>query len=119
MTRERLHDIRLAKAEINWYSVLINEYNQIPSLDWERAKKELEKRLVILENEEEDFDKEHKQVDCFGTFVAFTLCWDRKCGYYINYGWVLDESNTDLYAYRVGDFRPYYDEKSKKEWEQR
>lgn len=118
MEKERLHAIHLAKVELGWLSTLAHALNTETSenVDWKQAKKEFEMRGCTIDNE--DLEEEHKQVDMFGTFVNCTLCWDKKCGYYINYGWVLDDYNTDLYAHGFGYFRPYYDERTRKEWEQ-
>ena len=113
MTRERLHLIALAKKEIGFYSVLAKELK----CDWEQAKKEFEMRGCSIDNED-DFGNQ-KQADIFGTFVNCTLCWNEQNGFYITYGWVLDDCNTDLYGDDYGNFLPYYDEKSKKEWLER
>jgi len=118
MDKQELHLIHLARVEIGWYSVLAQALNTEATrkVDWEQAKKEFVSRGCMIDNE--DFGAQ-KQIDIFGTFVNFTLCWNEEKGYFVGYGWVLDDYNTDLYAHKVGDFRPYYDEKSKQDWRTR
>ena len=117
MNKQDRHAIHLAIVELNWYSTLAHALNTetIRPIDWEQAKKEFAMRGCQL-GEDDEVEENHKQIDCYGTFANFTLCWDKKCGYYIEYGWVVDDRNTDLYAHKVGDFRPYYDEESKRDW---
>ena len=118
MTQEQRHAIFMAKKEIGWFSCLANAFNNqtIKKLDWETVKNEFKMRGCLLGDDTEDNDDNHKQIDIFGDFCNFTLCWDKQYGYYINYGWVIDDRNTDLYSHHLGDFRPYYDERTKKEW---
>ena len=116
MTREERHYIALAKKEIEFLSVLIEELNK-EHHSFETAKRELELRGFGLSEDEYFEDIKQWQVDVTGTFVNFTLIYNN--GLDINYAWVIDDYNTDLYKWGVGDFRPYYDEKSKEEWKQR
>lgn len=114
MTREEKHDLKLARKEIEFCSVLINELcNQ--GHNFETAKKELEQRGCTLENEEHFNLDNHWQVDVFGTFCGFTLV-EHEGHIGISYGWVFNGWNTDLYKWGIGDFRPYYDEETKQEW---
>ena len=114
MTKEDRHKLHLARAELNWLSVLANALNTevISKIDWEQAKKEFVHRGYYLDNE--DIFGEQKQVDVFGNFANCTLCYNDKVGFFINYGWALDDYNTDFFDWGVGDMRPYYDEESKK-----
>jgi len=116
MKQEDRHLIALAKKEIGFYSIIAEALNTmaIKKVDWEQAKKEFVARGCYIDNE--DVAESHKQIDIFGTFCNFTLCWDIKYGFYINYGWVLDDWNTDLYGDNYGNFLPYYDERSRKEF---
>lgn len=124
MTKEDRHLLHLARAELNWLSVLANALNTETTreVDWEQAKKEFELRGYSLDNED-IFNLENvgeqKQVDVFGTFANCTLCWNKKNGYFINYGWAIDDYNTDLYEWGIGDMRPYYDKESKREFLER
>lgn len=120
MNKEDRHLLHLARAELNWLSVLANALNTetIRKVDWEQAKKEFEDRGCLIGEDTEDIYGEHKQIDMFGTFVAFTLvCQNGHFG--IGYGWALDNYNTDLYEWGIGDMRPYYDNESKKAFMER
>ena len=116
MKQEDRHLIALAKKEIGFYSMIAKALNTMPirKVDWEQAKKEFLNRGCELGDFTEDFGENHKQIDLGATFCNFTLCWDIKYGFYINYGWVLDDWNTDLYGDDYGNFTPYYDEASRK-----
>lgn len=116
MKQEDRHLIALAKKEIGFYGVLASALNNyvIGKTDWEQAKHEFIIRGCVLFNDTEDIEENHKQIDMGATFCNFTLCWDIKYGFYITYGWVLDDWNTDLYGDDYGNFTPYYDEASRK-----
>lgn len=118
MNREERHAIHLAIVELNWYSTLAHALNtEVPKpINWKQAKKEFAVRGCQIVDDTEENEETHKQVDCFGTFANFTLGWDKESGYFIGFGWVLDDWNTDLYAHRVGDFRPYYNNHTKRCW---
>ena len=119
MNKQDKHLLHLARAELNWLSVLANALNTEPNrqVDWEQAKKEFQMRGYTL-GDEEEIGRDHKQIDIYGTFVNFTLvCQNGK--YDIGYGWAIDDYNTDLYEWGIGDMRPYYDEDSKREFLER
>lgn len=114
MNKEERHDLHLARTELNYFSALVFELNKL-NIDWEEAKKEMKVRCCEVNEETEDIEEEHKQVDIFATFCAFTLV-ENKGRLGIGYGWSYGDRQTDLYEWGVGDFRPYYDEESKKDW---
>lgn len=114
MTREEKHDIALARKEIEFFSILVHELcNQ--GFGYNTMKKELECRGCALDNEEHFNADNHWQVDVFATFCGFTLV-EHEGRVGISYGWVFNGSNTDLYEWGIGDFRPYYNEETKQEW---
>ena len=119
MTREEKNTIACAKKELNWYSIFIDKLND-HNVGWEYAIKQLERLGCMVNEDTEDYfeEDERRQVDIFGVFIGFTLV-EHKGNLDIGYGWVCDDWNTDLYKHRVGDFRPYYDENSRKEFLER
>lgn len=118
MLKEERHDLHLARVEINYFSTLVAELNET-KLDWGQIKKILVSRGCYINEETEEIEKNHKQVDIFANFCAFTLV-ENKGHIGIGYGWVCGMNSyiqNDLYEWGIGDFRPYYNEETKREWE--
>lgn len=103
MNKEDKHIIMLAKKELSLYWWLLHELK----INFEEAKTMLKAHGVDVTGKEDIYTKEHKQIDCFGSFVGFTLV-ERKREVFIDYGWALNGYNTDLYGDNRGNFKLNY-----------
>lgn len=98
MNKDQKREITLAKKELEYFNIIVEE---IGNNDWDNCLKELTNRGVSINDDTYEENKNRKQVDCFGTFVAFTLI-QVKDKVEIGYSWTIGDINFELYLNKKG-----------------